>query len=648
MKTGWTNHVRQENSPLIGLFITQPTDRRLLVDFLEGLGYGVIAGLPSGVPSREWAKVSLILTDERAAHTYGKEFQRLKEQAGGTFLPILLLLLHNAESKPWREAGFDDILRMPFHQAELQSRLQTYLDIREQAQEQYREIFEHAPIGIFRAAADGQLLLLNPAMLQALGYSSLEELQASSQSAEFYAAARIKALLESAVASDGVEVPWLRRNGAPLVVRLKARMLRGADGTVRYYQATLEDITAQRRALEGLRESEERFRSVWESTADAMAISDRDGIVLAANPAYYRLYQLEPEQVLYKKFFVIFPETFHRAAMEQYREVFEHAREQTLFESVVRRGDGTERTVETYIDFLADNGQRVAMLSSIRDITERKQAEQQLRQANEELERRVAERTAELHTANQELHQHTQTLVQAQEVERRRIAIELHDQIGQDLTAVMLNLSLLGDLIGDVAAKARLEESSRVTGLAIDQVRTLAFDLRPDSLEFAGLVPALQSYLEQQAKQAQLTIDFRADPAANNLPRELRTICFRITQEAITNVVRHARAKKVWVELRRGTAELDLGIRDDGIGFDVTAAQQAPEHKFHLGLLGMHERAELLKGKLQVRSNPGAGTEIHARFPLGDARGTRARGRRRKTKGDGMRGTAHGIRPTRK
>ena len=165
--------------------------------------------------------------------------------------------------------------------------------------------------------------------------------------------------------------------------------------------------------------------------------------MLAANPAYYHLYGLQPEQVIGQKFYRIFPENMHAQAMKQYRVVFESPPSRTMVESVVRHADGTARVVETHVDFVVLNGERAAMLSSIRDITARKQADVELRQAKEELERRVAERTAALHRANQELHLLTQKVVDAQEAERRRVALELHDQIGQTLTAVNLNLQLL-------------------------------------------------------------------------------------------------------------------------------------------------------------------------------------------------------------
>jgi signal transduction histidine kinase len=126
-----------------------------------------------------------------------------------------------------------------------------------------------------------------------------------------------------------------------------------------------------------------------------------------------------------------------------------------------------------------------------------------------------------------------------------------------------------------------------------------------------GLVAALEWYISGQAERAGLTIELVTDPLMPNLPADLNTTCFRIVQEALTNVLRHANARKVLVELRWHTTELELVIRDDGIGFNVSAARGVS-----LGLLGMQERAVLLNGQIKFISAPGAGTEIRAHFPL--------------------------------
>jgi diguanylate cyclase (GGDEF)-like protein/PAS domain S-box-containing protein len=132
-------------------------------------------------------------------------------------------------------------------------------------------------------------------------------------------------------------------------------------------------------AEEKLHENEERLRQVWEVTSDAMCLSDADGIVLAANPSYFRMYGYTAEQVIGKSFEIIFPESERVQALEQYKSVFQSEKMPPTFETIIRRADGRQRFVETHVSFLTTSGERAAMLSTIRDITERKQAELELR-----------------------------------------------------------------------------------------------------------------------------------------------------------------------------------------------------------------------------------------------------------------------------
>lgn len=207
-------------------------------------------------------------------------------------------------------------------------------------------------------------------------------------------------------------------------------------------------------------------------------------------------------------------------------------------------------------------------------------------------------------------------VVLAQEAERKRLSRELHDEIGQALTAVSFNLQAYQQSVGDPTIKAHLQDSLSIIESTLHQVRDLALDLHPTILDDLGLVAALQWYVSRLAERAGLTIELVADPLETSLPADINTTCFRIVQEALTNILRHARAKTVVVELRRHTVELELVIRDDGIGFDVQAAREHSARGTSLGLLGMQERVLLLKGQLRVKSAPGVGTEIRARFPL--------------------------------
>jgi signal transduction histidine kinase len=200
-------------------------------------------------------------------------------------------------------------------------------------------------------------------------------------------------------------------------------------------------------------------------------------------------------------------------------------------------------------------------------------------------------------------------LLEQQEHERASLARELHDQLGQSLVAVSLNLSAIkGEL--SPASSARVPESMRAIEKMIEQVQTLAFELRPSTLDEFGLAGALERLVARHGERTGVRASFTATPADARAPVEIETACFRIVQEALSNVAWHARAHHVEVTLTVQDAALEVTVRDDGVGFDAERLRTG------LGLVGMGERAELAGGRLDIESAPGAGTTLRARFPL--------------------------------
>jgi signal transduction histidine kinase len=210
-------------------------------------------------------------------------------------------------------------------------------------------------------------------------------------------------------------------------------------------------------------------------------------------------------------------------------------------------------------------------------------------------------------------------LLSAQETERRHIARELHDQIGQALTAVKINLQAMKRSSEAVPALSRLDDSIATIEWTLDQVRNLSLDLRPSMLDDLGLGAALRWYLDRQARQSGFVAQLVIDPDLGALAPELETTCFRVVQEGLTNVARHAQARQVRVEVHQRQGELHLLLRDNGVGFDVAAARARATRGASLGLLGMHERVTLLGGHLDIDSQFGQGTEIRVRLPLSAA-----------------------------
>jgi len=169
---------------------------------------------------------------------------------------------------------------------------------------------------------------------------------------------------------------------------------------------------------------------------------------------------------------------------------------------------------------------------------------------------------------------------------------------------------------GKAALEQRLEKSIEAVERVLQQVQDISLNLRPAMLDDLGLEPALRWYTNRQADLTGLEADFRAEPLERRVDAVIETECFRVGQEALTNVVRHAQARSVAVELTNKEGFLHLFVRDDGLGFDVAAIRNQAVHGASLGVLSMEERATLAGGGLKLSSAPGEGTEVHAWFPL--------------------------------
>jgi signal transduction histidine kinase/ligand-binding sensor domain-containing protein len=222
----------------------------------------------------------------------------------------------------------------------------------------------------------------------------------------------------------------------------------------------------------------------------------------------------------------------------------------------------------------------------------------------------------ELHGAYARLRDLTRRLEDAKEEERRRIARELHDEMGQALSAVKLNLKVLGRLSVDAAATERVGDALSLVDGIIGHVRALSLDLRPPLLDELGLVVALRGYAEGQSVRSGVPIAVEANADAGDIPADIAIAAFRIVQESIHNVLRHAGASSITVSVRRDPKRLSLAVRDDGRGFDLAGALDRAATGRHLGLLGMRERVEALAGSFEIETEPGRGTSVHADIPL--------------------------------
>jgi PAS domain S-box-containing protein len=207
-------------------------------------------------------------------------------------------------------------------------------------------------------------------------------------------------------------------------------------------------------------------------------------------------------------------------------------------------------------------------------------------------------------------------LLDIQESERRYIARELHDEIGQTLTAARINLLSLRRMVTSADAQGKLKDGLEILELALNQVRNMSLDLRPSMLDDLGLVPALRWYVDREAQWGNLDVQILTDPHFPRMAAELELVCYRIAQEAFTNILRHAHALKATLELKQEYGNCILTISDDGRGFDVNRALQSAGRGQSLGLLGMQERAALVHGSLEIHSRQNDGTTLRVTIPI--------------------------------
>lgn len=372
-----------------------------------------------------------------------------------------------------------------------------------------------------------------------------------------------------------------------------------------HHVTTLIDITARKQAEAALRESE---RTLTEAQRIAHIGSWRWNLTgpVQWTDELYRVYGVSPETftpTIESFFDLVYPED--RPTMREWLHACSVGESPGDFEFRAVRPDGTVRFVRGSGDLVRDAaGRPIKMIGTAQDVTERKQTEL-----------RLSENTMRLEQLSRQL-------LSAQERERRQVARELHDEIGQLLTVVKLDLQTVLRQPGTAALASALKDGMSSIDRVVARVRDLSLDLRPSMLDDLGLVPTLRWYVQRHAKRlgAGVEITLTLPPALPRLRSEIETACFRVAQEALTNIARHAGAQRIEVTLKANEHDIELTVHDDGAGFDAAAARRLTLGGTGFGLLGMQERAELAGGELSLVSVPGRGTTVRARFPAAEAR----------------------------
>ena len=351
-------------------------------------------------------------------------------------------------------------------------------------------------------------------------------------------------------------------------------------------------------------ERELKLRAILDTEPECVKVLDVAGHILDMNPAGLRMIDADSlDQVIGHCVYPLVKTPYREALKHLTQAVFSGESGTLMFEITGLKG--SSRWVETHAAPLRDaNGNVTALVGVTRDITNRRNAEQNQKQIENSL-RETSERLRRL----------SESVLAMLEADRRRVARELHDEIGQVLTAVSINLKVVQSKAHE-SLWPRLDESMKIVDRALQQVRNMSLELRPSMLDDFGLEAALNWYVRGFEERTGIRTQFVAAAPGYDTPETIRTTCFRVVQEALTNVARHAKAQNVLVELRPDSESIRLLIQDDGLGFDHQAAMVRASLGASLGLLGMQERAQLIGGELEIESKPGRGTTVAVWLPL--------------------------------
>ncbi|MBD3225733.1 MAG: PAS domain S-box protein [Caldithrix sp.] len=478
--------------------------------------------------------------------------------------------------------------------------------------ERLYSIIKSSPAAIVDLNAEGRVLKIwNPAAEKIFGWSRKEvvgkrlPIVSGDQMQEFI---NLRSFVLRGNSFADRELVGKRKNGENIHISLSAAPIRESDGSINGIMAIVLDITKKKSTEQKLYQTKNLLEKTLASLNDAVLVIDpEDRSVVMANAAVEKLFGYTVDEILGRNTKMLHVDTNRFDQFGKMSEPILDKKGVFQTEYRMKRKDGsvfdTENTVSTIRD---EEGWQQGVVSVIRDITERKRYIREIERSRSQL---------------QSLAAHLQTI---REEERANIARELHDELGQILTALKMDLSMLGEDIEESdqmnARKVirELQDMEELVGSTIKNIRKLITELRPEALDNLGLISALRWHCEELNNKSNIHIEFKTDLDELEMDRERAIAIYRIAQEALTNVNRHSKARRATVRFRLPKKEMvELRVADDGVGI--------PEEKHfqnqHFGLIGMRERVQAFKGRLTIDSNGGSGTTIIAQIPLNDQKG---------------------------
>jgi two-component system sensor histidine kinase UhpB len=355
-------------------------------------------------------------------------------------------------------------------------------------------------------------------------------------------------------------------------------------------------VEARRRAEDKARELGTEMSQIFETAADGLRVVDRDFTVVRVNQTFATQVGIPREAIVGRKCHEVFHGELCGTSDCPLERILA-GEDRIEYDAEKTRPDGRQiPCIVTATPFRRPTGEVVGIVEDFKDISERVQSELELMESRERL---------------QALTSHLQVV---REDERQRIAREVHDELGQALTALNMDVHWLRKRLPREASAltAKVESMAGLIGTTVQSVRRICSELRPGILDDFGLSAAIEWQLESFSERTGIRCNLRAEPPDLVVDDDLSIALFRIFQEALTNCARHAHASQLWVDLHEATGHLELSVRDDGVG--LTPSRPAAKQTF--GLMGIRERVRDFGGRFEIGAAPGGGTSLRVRIPL--------------------------------
>ncbi len=384
----------------------------------------------------------------------------------------------------------------------------------------------------------------------------------------------------------------------------------GADGYIarplpaQEFLSRIQAIIRIKKTEAALRKSMEQYKTLVETMNEGLGVTDENCLNIFVNENLCAMLGYAKDDIIGRPLAHFLDDANKKIYEEQILK--RKAGVSAPYELVLTKKDGQKvQAIVSPKPIFDDNGDYKGSIAVLTDITGRKRAEEEIKRLNEELEQKVIERTIRLQVLSKRL-------LEVQEAERRYIARELHDEIGQSLTGVKLALESLMHLPAD-NIRAGIQEVQKSVIDLLANVRNISLDLRPSMLDDLGLLPALLWHFKRYTSQTNIQVEFKQSGLDMRFRPEVETVTYRVIQEALTNAARYAGVDEVGVMIVADENMIMIYIEDKGNGFDPETVEINRETA---GIEGMRERLSLLGGHLTIESSPGAGTRLTAEIPL--------------------------------